>query len=182
MPTSGTSTPGTGTSSTKAGTSTSTSSPGTRTSACAASQLAGGIGQRDGQPGGSGSGMSQQRLSVILTNTSSTACTLQGWPGVSFVGNNNGTQIGAAATLDRGTPHPTVTLRHGTSAQAYITIKDSAVFNSAECKPVQPDGFRVYPPGNKTSIFIKGAGAGDGTVCTSTKDDLLHVAAFIPNP
>ncbi|WIE54038.1 DUF4232 domain-containing protein [Curtobacterium sp. MCBD17_003] len=159
------------------------SGPGTRASTCTSSQLSAKTGERDGQQPGTGSGMSQQRVAIILTNTGATSCTLQGWPGVSYVGDGNGTQIGAPAKLDRGVPHPTVTLQHGAAAQAYIDIADAAVFDPAECKPVHPDGLRVYPPGSRTSIFLRGGGsAGDGTACSSTKDVQMSVDAFIPYP
>lgn len=159
-----------------------TSSPGTRSGMCSTAQLTGRIGEQDGKPAGSGSGMNQEHLSVILTNTSTTPCTLQGWPGVSFVGHGNGTQIGSSATLTRGVPHPTVTLRHGNSAQAYLTILDAAVYSPSACQPVTPDGLRIYPPGSKTSLFIKSAGSGNGTVCANAKYGLLKTAAFIPYP
>lgn len=149
---------------------------------CSSSQLTGQIGEQDGKPAGSGAATDQEHLAVILTNTSTTACTLQGWPGVSFVGDSNGTQIGAAATLDRTAPHPTVTLQHGAAAQAYITILAAATYQAAACQPVTPDGFRVYPPGSKTSLFITGAGAGDGQVCANVKYGLLTTDAFIPYP
>jgi hypothetical protein len=125
--------------------------------------------------------MNQQRVSIVLTNTGSGACTVQGWPGVSFVGGGNGTQIGAAATLDRNVPHPTVTLQPGSSAQAYTDVLAAATADPAACKPTPADGLRVYPPGSKQSLFIKGGGAGNGDACASSSVKLLSVSAFVPN-
>lgn len=156
--------------------------PGTRASMCTTKQLNGAIKERDGQAAGSGSGMSQQHVALVLTNTSSTACTLQGWPGVSFVGDSNGTQLGAAATLNRGSTHATITLQPKSAAQAYLDVQAAAVYDQSECKPVKADGYRVYPPGSKTSLFIKGTVAGDGTVCSTTQHPLMTVDAFIPYP
>jgi hypothetical protein len=163
----------------------STPSPGTRTTICTTSQLAASIGQRDnnGDQPGAGGGMSQQRLSIILTNTSTTPCTIQGVPGLSVVGHGNGTQIGPAATLDRGTPHPTVTLQHGAAAQAYFVAVVAAAFDVSQCKPIKADGFRIYPPGSKTSLFVKDTSAlGDGTACSVGTNRQITVDAFIPYP
>jgi hypothetical protein len=165
--------------------STSMPSPGTRTTMCTTSQLAASIGQRDndGDQPGAGGGMSQQRLSIILTNTSPTPCTIQGVPGVSVVGHGNGTQIGPAATLDRGSPHPTITLQHADSAQAYIDVEVAAAFDTDTCKRIPADGFRIYPPGNKASLFVKDTSAlGDGTACSVGNNRQITVNAFIPYP
>src|SRR5689334_17091988 len=40
---------------------------------------------------------------LVLTNTSSASCRTGGYGGLSYVGDGDGTQIGAAATRDRGT-------------------------------------------------------------------------------
>jgi hypothetical protein len=161
---------------------TTSAGPGSRSGVCTSDHLSAELGQQDGSEPGSGSGMSHQELSIILTNTGTAACTVQGWPGVSFVGNGNGTQIGAAAKLNRDVPHPTVTLRQGASAQAYVYIEVAEAMDTSACHPTPADGLRVYPPGNRQSLFIKGLGASNGHACASSSVDLLSVNAFIPNP
>ncbi len=47
---------------------------------------------------GSGGAAGSTYVHLALRNTGSSTCTLQGWPGVSFVGGGDGSQIGAAAT------------------------------------------------------------------------------------
>jgi hypothetical protein len=109
-----------------------------------------------------------------LTNTGSTDCTLQGWPGVSLVGDSNGTQIGLPAVLDRTTPHATVALKPGTTAVARFHYVQADAFDAGTCKPVTGDGFRVYPPGSKTSLFIPAKVRG----CTAGNKKIFTVGAF----
>ena len=119
--------------------------------------------------------MNQQRVTVVLTNASASACTLQGWPGVSFVGDGNGTQLGRPAALDRGTEHPTVTLAPGASAQAPLHYTDGQVYPDAECGLTPADGLRVYPPGSTASLFV----AWPQPACSTTDHGLLEVGAFV---
>ena len=145
---------------------------------CTVAQLSGAIGEQNGAPAGSGSGMNQQRVAIILTNTGKTPCTLQGWPGVSLVGDGNGTQLGAAATLDRTAAHPTVAIGPGGKAQAPIDYVEPAVYSPSECNQKPADGLRVYPPGSAASLFIPQK----WDACTSTQHVLLTVGAFVTYP
>jgi hypothetical protein len=115
-------------------------------------------------------------VTIVLTNNGSAPCDLQGWPGVSFVGDGNGTQLGKAADLDRSTPHPTVTLAAGGTAKAPLKITQAGNYSDDDCKPKAADGFRVYPPGSTESLFIKET---DFTACTVTTVGLLTVGALV---
>ncbi|WP_226657320.1 DUF4232 domain-containing protein [Leifsonia sp. LS1] len=165
--------------STSTSTPTGTSTPrptGTSTSApvdgqCDTASLSGSI-----QPGGGGAAGSVE-VTLVLTNNGATECALQGWPGVSFVGDGNGTQLGAAADFDRSTPHPTVTLQPGGTAQAPLKIVQALNYSASDCNPKQADGFRVYPPGSTASLFVKDA---DVTACQSNSMSLLTVGALVP--
>ncbi|WP_367183063.1 DUF4232 domain-containing protein [uncultured Cellulomonas sp.] len=54
-------------------------------------------------------------------------CTLQGWPGVSFVAEGDGTQLGAGtADPDRAGERPTITPDPGASARAPLSIARAA--------------------------------------------------------
>lgn len=116
-------------------------------------------------------------MAIALTNTGEHSCTLQGWPGVSLVGDGNGTQLGAPATLDRSSPHPTITLAPNAVARAALNIVQAAAIPSSSCRPQTADGFRVYPPGEKAGLFIKD---GSVTACRNAARGLLTVKAFIP--
>lgn len=147
----------------------STSAAGT--ARCATSALA--VGEEPGSGGAAGSTV----FHITLKNTGSTTCTLQGWPGVSFVGGGTGKQIGAAATLDRSAPHPTVTLKPGQVAVAPLKVGQAGNYSTADCSPVTPDGFRVYPPGSRTSLFLKDSGH---QACRSADAPLLSIQALVP--
>jgi len=137
---------------------------------CDTGNLSGTIGKGGGGAAGS------VEVTLVLTNNGSTECSLQGWPGVSFVGDGNGTQLGQPATFDRSKPHPTVVLKPGGTAQAPLKIAQAHNYDDADCKPKAADGFRVYPPGSTESLFVKDAGV---TACTSDSISLLTVGAFV---
>ena len=137
---------------------------------CATADLAGTIGEGGGGAAGS------VEVTIVLTNTGSRQCSLQGWPGVSFVGDGNGTQLGKPAELDRSTPHPTVVLQPGGAAKAPLRITQALNYPEADCGPKPADGFRVYPPGSTESLFIKDANV---TACTSNSISLLQVGALV---
>jgi len=138
---------------------------------CAADDLTGSI-----EPG-SGGAAGSQIVHLALRNTGSTACTLQGWPGVSFVGGGDGAQIGAAARQEKSAPHPTVTLRAGDTAVAPLQIVTASNFAAADCGPKAADGFRVYPPGSKASLFVRDTGL---TACSVSSAQVLSVQALVP--
>ncbi len=118
-----------------------------------------------------------RHVDLVLTNTGDDACWLQGWPGVSFVGGGDGKQVGAAATLDRSSVHDTVTLEPGGTAHAPLTVTVAQNYPAESCSPVQPDGFRVYPPGSTESLYVPDA---DLEACASPDITLLTVQALQP--
>ncbi|WP_431245377.1 DUF4232 domain-containing protein [Leifsonia xyli] len=136
---------------------------------CDTANLTGTIGKGGGGAAGS------VEVTVVLTNNGSAECSLQGWPGVSFVGDGNGTQLGKAAEFDRSTPHPTVVLQPGGTAQAPLRITQALNYPESDCSPKPADGFRVYPPGSTASLFITYA----ATACTSDSISLLQVGALV---
>lgn len=137
---------------------------------CDTGALSGSIGQGGGGAAGS------VEVTLVLTNAGSTECSLQGWPGVSFVGDGNGTQLGKPADFDRSTPHPTVVLKPGGTATAPLKIVQAGNYDESDCQPKPADGFRVYPPGSTESLFVKDAGV---TACTSDSISLLTVGALV---
>jgi hypothetical protein len=148
-------------------TGTGTGSGGTAT-ACTTTNLRATAGPSDGTAG-------SVYVKIVLTNAGGASCTLQGWPGVSFVGNGNGSQIGKAAAFDRTSAHPTVTLAPSKTASAQLRIVQAGNYDAAQCKPTTADGFRVYPPGQTASLFVKDAGV---AACASTSVSLLTVGAL----
>lgn len=102
---------------------------------------------------------------LTFTNTSDAACAMTGWPGVSYVGDGDGTQIGAAA--DRTGSPSVLTLRPDAAATADLT-EDSP---GAHGCSTHSDGFRVYPPNNKAAVFVQR----DGQACADDDEHLLTI-------
>jgi hypothetical protein len=107
--------------------------------------------------GGAGAGMSQNHIGLQLRNVGASACTVYGYPGVSWVAGADGHQVGAAAERqadNSGSGERTVTLAPGALASAPLDIVDAAVIPASQCKPVPVRGLRVYPPGNTAALFL----------------------------
>lgn len=100
--------------------------------------------------GGAAAGSRYELLT--FRNTSTSTCTVDGHPGVSFVGGGNGTQLGVAAE-QAGAAH-VVRLAPGTSATALLRIANAYNYDAASCAPTTSDGFRVYPPDWRVSVFV----------------------------
>jgi hypothetical protein len=129
--------------------------------------------------GGAGAGMSQNHTGLQLRNTGPSACTLYGYPGVSWVRGASGVQTGAAATrqTDPNGTEKTVTLAPGALASAPLDIVDAAVIPPSECKPVAVRGLRIYPPGQQAALFLPlpTAAGGYGECSLTTKSPTLMI-------
>jgi hypothetical protein len=115
--------------------------------ACLASQLKGGLGASQGAAG-------TLYQTVLLTNTSATACTLYGYPGVSFVTTAGGSQVGAPANRDAIWPTRLVTLVPGGQANFQVALTDVGVYPASQCNPATVNWLRVYPPGDYDSLYV----------------------------
>jgi hypothetical protein len=91
---------------------------------------------------------------IVLTNTSGRACTTGGYGGLSYVGQGNGTQIGAPAVRIDG-PAAIYVLGPGQRLRSEISEATALVYPKKRCHPTHVDGFRVYVPNSFTSQFIK---------------------------
>jgi hypothetical protein len=113
---------------------------------CTAAQLTGAV---EDQPGGAAAGSVYRTL--LLTNASDRSCTLEGYPGVSFV-DAAGNQLGAPAERD-GSALRTVTLAPGATAAS--TLRQTNAQNyGPECGLTTSAGLRVYPPGATDSLVL----------------------------
>lgn len=93
-------------------------------------------------------------LNVVLKNTDRTDCLMEGYPGVSLVADNNGTQLGKAADREKGVEPQTVTLAPGASATAAVKITNVGALNPEQCQPTKADGLRIYPPNETKASFV----------------------------
>lgn len=126
---------------------------------------------------GGGGGAGNLLPYLVLTNKGSTACTMRGYPGVSFVGDNNGTQLGAAGLQVDQSSVQTVTLAPNGSAHSQLRIVQAANFPSDKCQPVTADGLRVYPPNQTAALFVA---TKDYTACSNTALAIISVGPMEP--
>jgi hypothetical protein len=92
-------------------------------------------------------------LNLLFTNRSHHACTLYGYPGVSFVAGDHGTQVNAPFNRIAG-PKRTIRLAAGGRAHATIVQVRVDFYATDVCKPVQIRGYRVYPPDETAAVFV----------------------------
>ena len=94
-------------------------------------------------------------LDVGFTNTGDEECSLEGYPGVSLVTDNNGTQLGASADREKSGNSDKVTLQPGDRATASVRITKVGALDPEECSPKAADGIRVYPPEETRSAYVE---------------------------
>ncbi|PWW62079.1 uncharacterized protein DUF4232 [Actinokineospora spheciospongiae] len=100
---------------------------------------------------------------LVFTNSGSRTCTMQGFPGVSYVTGDDGHQVGPAAYRD-GTKGAPVTMAPGVSSSTTIGFVNVQNFDPAACQPTETRGLRVYPPHDTASMFLPLPGTG----CSAT--------------
>lgn len=88
-----------------------------------------------------------------LTNITRSSCWTRGYPGISYVGFGNGTQIGRAAAWDGGAV-TTITLAPRHHADAPIRMVNVQNYPASACRPTPVDGLRVYVPGSRLAKFV----------------------------
>ncbi|MEU4669896.1 DUF4232 domain-containing protein [Amycolatopsis sp. NPDC023774] len=96
---------------------------------------------------------------ILIKNSSSKPCTIQGFPGVSYVAGDDGHQVGPAA-FRVGTKGDAIKLQPGQSAAADVQFTQVANFDPAVCKPTPVKGLRVYLPQETASKFLPDPGTG----------------------
>jgi len=87
-----------------------------------------------------------------FTNTSGSACTMFGYPGVAFVSSPGGSQIGAPANRRTAAAPMVITVAPGATAHATLAVSDVLIGNN--CKHQQQVNWvQVYPPDQFTALF-----------------------------
>jgi hypothetical protein len=92
---------------------------------------------------------------IDFTNTSASACTLEGYPGVSFVRTPSGGQLGNAATRNPAAAPATVTLAPGGVAHAVIQVAEAGNYSQSACTPVMAHWLKIFPPNQVTAIYAR---------------------------
>ncbi|WP_224094339.1 MULTISPECIES: DUF4232 domain-containing protein [unclassified Arthrobacter] len=120
--------------------------------------------------GGGAAGSIYEKL--ILTNSGTTPCTLEGFAGVSLTADANGAPIGEPATRETTTPVTKIELAPGKSAWAELRYTQAG--NYGDCTKVPAAGYRIYPPNDTASLFV----AEQHDACSNTGIKLLTITAF----
>ncbi len=123
--------------------------PGHTLAACASSELKVTL---DVAAAGSAAGSSYVPLE--FTNSSGSACTLSGYPAVSFASSADGPQIGTAAGPEQAARSAAFTLAPGGVAHAWLQIADVASYPVSTCRPVQASGLRVGFANAPSAAFL----------------------------
>jgi uncharacterized protein DUF4232 len=106
---------------------------------------------------------------IVLTNTSGHACHTGGFGGVSYVGDGNGTQIGAPAVRQDRAAVKTLVVKAGGRVRSPIDEVRAVNFGKKRCHRAHVDGFRVYVPNATKSQFVPHPTTG----CRNAKVHLL---------
>lgn len=115
---------------------------------CLASDLKGSVGSTEGAAG-------TFYTDVVLTNISSSACSLYGYPGVSFVTAPGGSEVGAAADRNPISPAQVIKVAPGSQVNFLMGLTDVGVYPASECQPTSVSWLRVYPPGDYGSLYVQ---------------------------
>jgi hypothetical protein len=107
---------------------------------------------------------------IVLTNTSGHTCRTGGYGGISYVGDGNGTQIGAAARRTDASHVATFVLRPGQRLHSPIGETVALNYPRSRCHPAHVDGFRVYVPNATASQYV----AHPTTGCLSHRVKLIQ--------
>jgi Protein of unknown function (DUF4232) len=128
---------------------TATATPAAGAPACATSALHVAV------PAGAGNGAAgSSYYPVQFTNTSSSPCTLYGFPGVSFVTAAGGSQIGIPATRNPAFAARLVTLSPGQTVHAELQVAVAQNYPPADCGLVTAHWLKVYPPNQTAPVYV----------------------------
>jgi Protein of unknown function (DUF4232) len=132
-----------------------TTSPATPTSSptpagpspCPTSALKASVGTGNGAAGST-------YYPLEFTNVSSAACTLFGYPGVSFVTGTGGSQIGRAASRNPAVSSGLVTLAPGATAHATLQVVNAMNYPNADCHLVTVHTMKIFPPNQTAPLYL----------------------------
>jgi Protein of unknown function (DUF4232) len=91
---------------------------------------------------------------IVLRNTSGHACRTGGYGGVSYVGDGNGTQIGAPAVRTDAAHVASYVVTPGQRLRSPIDEVNALNFPKKRCRPAHVDGFRIYVPNATRSQYV----------------------------
>ena len=93
---------------------------------------------------------------IEFRNSSGSACTLFGYPGVSFAaGPSSGSRIGRAAHRNPAASPTTVTLAPGRVAHATLQVADAGNYPPSQCEVVSAHWLKIYPPNQFDPVYAQ---------------------------
>ena len=104
-----------------------------------------------GEPAGAAAGSTY--IPLEFSNTGTTDCALDGYPGVSGV-TAAGAQLGTPASRNAILTPSNVVLTPGATAHVILQMVDVYNYPSTTCVPTAAYGLRVYPPNNTASVVL----------------------------
>jgi len=123
---------------------------GGATAGCASSALTAHV---DLGQGGAAAGSTY--VPIDFTNTSGSACTMDGYPGVSFVRSPSGAQLGNPASRNPAAPPAMVTLAPGGIAHAILQVGEAGNYSQSACTPVTAHWLKIFPPNQVSAIYAR---------------------------
>ena len=106
------------------------------------------------QAGSGGVAAGSSYYPIRFANVSGASCTLYGYPGVSFVTAQGGSQIGPAATRNPAVAKQLVTLSPGQTVHAELQVVDAENYPPADCGLVTAHWLKVYPPNQTAPAYV----------------------------
>ncbi len=129
-------------------------------------------------PGQGGGTAGSTYVPIDFTNSSSRACEMYGFPGVSFVTGRGGSQIGAAAARNSAFPSVAITVAAHGSAHAWLQVAEAGNYPASSCNQVTASWLKVFPPGNRAAAYVSHS----FQACKSAKANVLSVVPVRPGP
>lgn len=115
---------------------------------CTASDLDVSISQGDAAAG-------SVMFTISFTNTGDDPCRIGGYPGVSAVGDGNGTQLGKAAQRGQaGRAAVLIPNGHAEASLKAVDVGDGGGPLGDECRATDADGWRIYAPGSTKAQYV----------------------------
>jgi Protein of unknown function (DUF4232) len=115
---------------------------------------------------------------IDFRNVSGRACTLFGYPGVSFVAAPGTGQLGGTAARNDTFGPALVTLVPGAIAHASVQVVVAQSYPATLCKPVTAHFLRVYPPGQFVPLYASLT----ATTCTGAIPGRSTLGIYVVRP
>jgi hypothetical protein len=135
---------------------------------CATADLKASIDDGDGA-------MGSIYYTITITNDGSAACKSGGYGGVSYVGGEAGTEIGAPATRDDSVKPTAIVLQPGESMKAQLQETQYENYDQAQCQPVKVQGLKIIPPDQTEPLFVPHK----KKACSNAQVQLLSLQPYV---